>query len=177
MVYLGCEIAFNGSVRTLSSEGHTIMTRLLCHSACLGLSIAAALGSARQASAANLDDVVKAFENNKEYVQPIATIFGSATNSGWYQSSAVPRGFSFYLGLPLNATLIADADRSFKATSTDPGCAQYHKNNPGGTQVCHETTDYTAPTLFGKGKGPVLETSSYSPADNSIAGTFRTPTN
>ncbi|MDB5050351.1 MAG: hypothetical protein JWO30_3422 [Fibrobacteres bacterium] len=153
------------------------MIKLYSASACLGLLTAAALCLPQSSAAAKLEDVVRAFEKNKDYVQPIATIFGSTTNSGWYQSSAVPATFSFYVGLPLNLSLIADADRSFKGTWTDNGCKQYHKNNPTGTQTCKETTSYTAPTLFGSGKGPVLDSSAYSPTTNSIAGTFHVPQN
>lgn len=42
---------------------------------CLGLLILT-LGLPGAASAASVNDVVKAFEDNKEYVQPIATLFG-----------------------------------------------------------------------------------------------------
>ncbi len=153
------------------------MIRLRSRAARVGCLFLAALWLPRSAAAAKLEDVVRAFEKNKDYVQPIATIFGSTTNSGWYQSSAVPRGFSFYLGLPINLTQIADKDRKFTGTWTDNGCKQYHKNNPSPSQSCSETTKYTAPTLFGAGKGPVLDSSSYSPTTNSIAGTFHVPQN
>lgn len=128
-------------------------------------------------AAANLDDVVRAFEKNRDYVRPIATIYGSATNSGWYQSSAVPAGFSFYLGLPIDFTRLADDDRTFSGIWTDNGCKQYHQYHPGGNQECSETTRYKSPTLFGTGTGPVLDSSAYSPTTNSIAATFRVPQN
>jgi hypothetical protein len=153
------------------------MTRFFSPAALPVSLILAALSLPPSASAAKIEDVVRAFEKNKDYVEPIATIFGSATNSGWYQSSAVPRGFSFYLGLPMNLTLIADADRKFKGTWTDNGCKQYHKYNSSKAQACSESTEYTAPTLFGHGKGPVLDSSEYSPTENNIGGTFNIPQN
>ena len=152
------------------------MKRILSCSTCLGLLILT-LGLPGAASAANVNDVVKAFEDNKDYVQPIATLFGSATNYGWNQSSAVPKGFSFYLGIPVTLTAIAEDDRSSEGTWTDGGCKSYHTNNPTGTQSCSETRKYKAPTLFGRDKGPVLDSSAYNPVSNSITGTFRIPLN
>ena len=118
--------------------------------------------------AASIDEVVKAFEKDDEYVKPFATFFGSMTNSGWYQSAAVPRGFSFYIGLPLNATLISDDDREYTTTWVDKGCVAYHKDVPGGANACRESSKLTAPTLFGKGKGPTTYTSVYDPASKTI---------
>jgi hypothetical protein len=169
-------------------QGHSTMIRLRFRSAgvrrfnainaiLVVMTAMVVLGLPQSAAAAKLADVVRAFENNQDYVQPIATIFGSATNSGWYQSSAVPRGFSFYLGLPINFTQIASDDRKFTGTWTDNGCKQYHKNHPGGPQSCSETTRFTAPTMFGSGSGPILDSSAYSPTTNSIAATFHVPQN
>jgi hypothetical protein len=184
MAYLGCDSAFIAPASTLFFRGHTIMMRIIPRSTfsrrsalALASLASAVLGLPGAASAANLDDVVKAFEKNRDYVEPIATLFGSASNSGWYQSSSVPKGFSFYLGLPLNLTVLSDDDRSFKGTWTDGGCAQYHQNNPEGTQSCSEKTSYTAPTLFGRDKGPKRDSSAYNPNSNSITGTFHIPLN
>jgi hypothetical protein len=130
----------------------------------------ASIGLARPAHAeVSLNDLVKSFEDNKDYVQPFATLFGSMSNSGWYQSSAVPRGFSFYIGLPLTSVLIADDDRSYSGTWVDNGCKEYHKQNPSGTQSCTESKSYSAPTIFGRGKGPVLDSNVYNPITNSLS--------
>jgi hypothetical protein len=125
--------------------------------------------------AGNVDAIVKAFEDNEDYVKPFATIFGSMTNSGWYQSSAVPAGFGFYLGLPINMTSLADEDRSFSWTVTDDGCRLYHTNNPTGTQTCSEVTTYNTPTIFGRSKGPVTQLSDYNPNSKTIVATRYIP--
>ncbi len=152
-----------------------IMKRLPSLSTVLALGAFAALALPRAAAAVSADDILKDFEKNGDYVRPFATLFGSASNGGWYQSSAVPRGFSFYVGLPITSTRIADDDRSYQGTWSDPGCKQYHQNNPSGTQSCKETQSFTTPTIFGRGQGPVLDTSVYSPTSNSIVSSFPVP--
>jgi hypothetical protein len=157
-----------------------MMMPSLSHSARLRPAVLAALCSLclpRGASAVSLDDLVKSFEDNEEYVQPFATLFGSATNGGWYQSSSVPRGFSFYIGIPITTTLIADDDRSYSGTWEDNGCKQYHEFNPNGAQSCSESTPFKAPTVFGRDKGPVRNSSIYSPISNSIIDTLHIPQN
>jgi hypothetical protein len=123
------------------------------------------------ARAASLDDVVKEFEKSEGYVQPLATLFGSMTNSGWYQSASVPRGFGFYVGLPINFTQIGDDDREYKGSFPDQGCILYHQDQPGGTTPCPESVGYTGPTLFGKGKGPTVKTKNYNPNSNTFSST------
>lgn len=126
----------------------------------LGLLTAATLTLPGRAPAAdNVDSFIKSFQDNKSYIQPFATLFGSATNSGWYQSSAVPAGFGFYIGFPVNFTQISDKDRTFKGTFVDEGCQAYHAHTANGPQKCDETTAYTAPTLFGRIPGPVMRKS------------------
>ncbi len=129
----------------------------------------------RMTSAGNLDGIIKAFENNREYVKPFATLFGSMTNSGWYQSSAVPAGFGFYLGLPINVTGLSDQDRSFSWTAEDPGCKLYHTDNPTGKQTCKESSTYDAPTIFGRKNGPITYSSDYSPISKTIFDSTETP--
>jgi hypothetical protein len=107
------------------------------------------------ASAQRLDGFIKSFRDNKDYIQPFATLFGSMTNSGWYQSAGVGRGFGFYFGLPINITAIADADREYKGTFNDPGCATAHHKNPGGSD-CQESINFTAPTAFGRKRAPTF---------------------
>ena len=136
------------------------MTRLLNRSIRIGLPVLA-LFAADLSRAASVDEVVKSFEKDKGYIQPFATLFGSMTNSGWYQSASVARGFSFYLGLPINLTQVSDEDRDYHVDWIDNGCVLYHKDNPTGIQTCQEKTSFTAPTLFGKGKGATQYTSVY----------------
>lgn len=152
------------------------MTRMQTRMFRMAMPFLALLASA-PVRAASLDEVVKAFEKNEGYVQPFATLFGSMTNSGWYQSAAVGRGFGFYLGIPVNFTMLGDDDRTHEATWTDFGCVAYHKDNPSGTQKCNETSTYTAPTVFGKGKGPQQYTSVYDPVTKTIFDSTVTPTN
>jgi hypothetical protein len=128
----------------------------------MALPLTALLASA-PARAASLDDVVKAFEKSDGYVQPLATLFGSMTNSGWYQSATVARGFGFYVGIPINFTQISDDDREYEGSIPDLGCILYHQDQPGGSTPCPESVGFTAPTLFGKGKGPRVRTHNYNP--------------
>ena len=103
-----------------------------------------------------IKDFLKAFEKNGNYVQPFSTLFGTMTNSSWYQSAAVAKGFGFYVGIPISITRVADADRSFAGTYIDKGCKDYHTTNPTGTQKCTEVNHYTTPTLFGKKDAPLV---------------------
>jgi hypothetical protein len=141
-----------------------------------GMVLALTLANPFPSQAGNVDAILKAFESNKGYVQPFATIFGSMTNSGWYQSSAVPEGFGFYLGLPINLTTLSDADRSFSWKARDTGCVAYHANTPGArSQVCQENSSYDAPTLFGRKQGPVTLLSVYNKNSNTIIDTIEIP--
>lgn len=129
----------------------------------------AALLASRPAQATSLDDVVKEFEKSEGYVAPLATLFGSMTNSGWYQSAGVPRGFGFYLGLPINLTQISDEDREYEGSIPDNGCILYHQDQPSGTTPCPEKARYTGPTLFGKTNGPDVKTHNYNPNSNTFS--------
>lgn len=131
---------------------------------------ASILGIQATANAGKFDDVIEAFEDNGDYVQPMATLFGSMTNSGWYQSAGVARKFGFYLGLPTTLVGISDDDRSYKATFTDDGCQLYHQDSPGGT-ACQDQVGYTAPTILGREKSKPNKRSVYDPNSK----TFGTP--
>jgi hypothetical protein len=112
------------------------------------------LAAPRPASAGELDGFIKSFEDNTDYIQPFATIFGTATNSGWYQSAGVGKGFGFYFGIPISLTYLADADRTYSGSYTDQGCVTAHSKNP--SAACQEATSFTAPTAFGRIKAPTL---------------------
>lgn len=127
----------------------------LCKFFPAGVAALCLLAIPRPASASSeLDGFIKSFENNTQYIQPFATLFGTMTNSGWYQSAGVGRGFGFYFGVPINLTYIADADRSYSGSYTDPGCVTAHSKNP--SVSCTETVNYTTPTAFGRSKGYVV---------------------
>ena len=102
-------------------------------------------------------ELVRAFQDNPAYVAPFATLYGSMSNSGWYQSAAVPKGFGLYLGFPMNITRISDEDRSFKATYVDSVCMNYRATSPPST--CREVTKFTTPTIFGGDHAPIVLTS------------------
>ena len=142
-----------------------------------GLVSAMMLALPTSSSAGKLDAILKAFENNKGYVQPFATVFGTMTNSGWYQSSSVPGGFGFYIGIPVSLATMSDEDRSFNWTAEDPGCKLYHSEISSPSQSCKETTDYKAPTIFGREKGPISYISVYSPSTKSIIDSIEVPLN
>jgi hypothetical protein len=84
-------------------------------------------------------------------------LFGSITNSGWYQSAGVKKGIGIYFGIPMNMTYIADADREYDGTWTDIGCQTAKPKNPAAD--CREQTGYTGPTAFGREAAPVMYTS------------------
>lgn len=142
----------------------------------LSLSLLAAglVAFAGQARADQLDEVIKSFEGKPRYVEPLATIFGSMTNSGWYQSAGVKGVFGFYFGLPVSVVNIADADRSYDATFTDDGCVAFHADGGTGGN-CQETTKYKAPTIFGRDGAPTLERSNYNPNLKAIVDTMEIP--
>ena len=136
------------------------------------------LGLPGQARAGKYDDVVKAFQDNARYVEPVATLFGSLTNSGWYQSAGVSSLFGFYLGLPISLVNIADADRTYSATFSDDGCRLYHadQDNPGaGGSDCPVEVSYKAPTLFGRNSASPNMQTVYNPNSNQIVDTLEFP--
>jgi hypothetical protein len=122
------------------------------HAGCAALCL---LASPRPASAeGKLNGFIKSFENNTDYIQPFATLFGSMTNSGWYQSAGVGKGFGFYFGLPINMTYLADADRTYDISFRDEGCVTAHSKNASAN--CQDVVNYTAPTAFGRIQAPKL---------------------
>lgn len=138
------------------------------------LVLAACLGSAGQAHAGKFSDVIDAFEDNGPYVEPFATMFGSISNTGWYQSAGVSRLFGFYIGLPISITQISDDDRTYKATFVDDGCQLYHRDFPGGT-ACKDEVPYDAPTIFGRKGAKTNKRTVYDPNDKKITGTMDIP--
>lgn len=132
------------------------------------------LASSLPTFAGPIEEVIKSFEKSAGYVEPIATLFGSMSNSGWYQSAGVSRHFGFYFGLPMSITQISDDDRSFSANHTDDGCVLYHQDSPSGN-ACQDVTDYTAPTVFGRKVGPTLKRTVYDPNAKQIVTTLDIP--
>jgi len=106
--------------------------------------------------AQGVEVLVRAFENNREYVKPFSTLYGSISNSGWYQSASVGKGFGFYIGMPLSITHIADDDRSLDSVYRDDGCVRAHQLNPTGITNCRENAAYTSPTIFGRAAAPIM---------------------
>ena len=107
-------------------------------------------------SAQGVEVMIRAFENNREYVKPFSTLYGSMSNSGWYQSASVGKGFGFYIGMPLSITHIADEDRSLDSVYTDDGCVRAHQLNPSGITNCRENATYTSPSIFGRAAAPIM---------------------
>lgn len=127
---------------------------------------------------AQFADAIKAFEDNADYVAPMATLFGSLTNSGWYQSAGVGGLFGFYLGLPISLAGISDDDRSYQGTWTDQGCVLFHEDgdNPAASGPdCPERVSFTAPTLFGRMAAPDNLETLYDPNTNTISGALEHP--
>jgi hypothetical protein len=124
---------------SIMKKAHTISVKVLI----------LAIAATGICSAGVLGPLVKSFEDHTEYVLPFATLTGSMTNTGWYQSAAIDKDFSFFIGLPISLVYITEKDRAFSGTYCNKGCRDC--NNLPGTDCrnCIESTDYTAPTAFG----------------------------
>jgi hypothetical protein len=110
------------------------------------------------ATAGALQPTIKAFEQQPGYVKPIATIFGTLTNNGWYRSSSVDKGFGFYIGLPIVVSYIGQKDRIYTGTFTDTNCVTCAQYNKVELCPCEQCGEYTTSTIFGPEKGAVLRT-------------------
>lgn len=112
--------------------------------------------------AGDLDPFFKSIQDRSEYISPFATILGTMTNTGWYESSSIGRSFGFSFGLPISLTYISSKDRSYTDTYIDSGCvtcnelAQYYNVS---CDNCVECQKYTAPTILGTDPAPVLSKS------------------
>lgn len=104
-----------------------------------------ALGTISSAMAeGSLQRTLKAFEDKPGYVQPLATWFGSFTNSGWATSARVNRGFGWEFALPVVGIAYLDqADHTY-TSSFDDGCAEV---NAAGYDC--PSTSYEVPTIMG----------------------------
>ncbi|MFW5960148.1 MAG: DUF6588 family protein [Chitinivibrionales bacterium] len=109
-------------------------------------------------SAGAVSETVEAFEETQEYVQPFASLLGTMTNTGWYQSASVSEDFSFYIGLPISITYISSKDREYSGTYYDETCQKCHEYQEEGDNIddagCREKQEYTTPTIFGSIKAP-----------------------
>ncbi|MBD3390825.1 MAG: hypothetical protein GF418_02215 [Chitinivibrionales bacterium] len=120
------------------------------------VAVAALAGGARAGIAG---DVFNSFADRPEYVRPISTILGTASNAGWYQSASIGREFGFYVGLPVSLTYIHSKDRSYEDSYTDGGCETCNDLSGTDCNNCTECVEYTAPTIFGRDPAPQLDTS------------------
>lgn len=104
-------------------------------------------------------ETVKAFERRPQYVLPFATLLGEMTNAGWYQSAAVDRKFGYNFSLPISLVYVGKKDREYSGTYVDPACSQC-VDQSSSSQVecygCRDCQDYTAPTVFGTIRTPVV---------------------
>ncbi len=106
-------------------------------------------------------ETVKAFERRPDYVRPFASLLGTMTNSGWYQSASVDQQFGFNVSLPISLVYISGKDREYSGSYIDPSCTACQEqaaSNPAiDCQDCIECQDYTAPTIFGTIRTPVVK--------------------
>jgi hypothetical protein len=114
-------------------------------------------------AAGALEETVKAFERRPDYVRPFATIAGTMTNSGWYQSAAIGKEFSFGIALPLTLIYLSRADRQYSGEYVDTNCTKCRIQEAGGASVncreCVEHQSFTAPTIFGSIDAPEVQRS------------------
>lgn len=109
------------------------------------------------------------------YVQPIATTLATMTSSGWYQSASVDQSLGFAVSLPITLVYLNNGDRQYSDSYDNTGCIecrQQQATNPAITcRDCEECPDYTAPTIFGTIKTPVLHFSQTDTRGNVIDNT------
>lgn len=110
-------------------------------------------------SAGPLEETVKAFERRPEYVRPFATIVGTMTNAGWYQSASVAKEFGFGISLPISVVYLSKADRQYSGTWTDDGCVACRSHSGAQCGACQATQNFTAPTIFGSIRAPQISRS------------------
>ncbi|MFP4013982.1 MAG: DUF6588 family protein [Chitinispirillaceae bacterium] len=107
-----------------------------------------------------IGETVKAFERRPQYVLPFATLLGEMTNSGWYQSASVDRLFGYNFSLPISLVYIGGKDRAYSGTYVDPACIQCREQASSNASIesygCKDRQDYTAPTIFGTIRTPVV---------------------
>ena len=124
------------------------------------------------AGAGPLETMVRAFEQRPQYVRPFATTLGSLTNSGWYQSASVGKGFGFDVSLPVSILYLNTRDREYTGSYTDPACATCRSLEASGTVVncrdCIKCQDYTAPTIFGSIHQPDVVQYQWDPNNGTI---------
>lgn len=105
-------------------------------------------------------DMFEAFNAYPEYSRPVATLFGSMNNSGWYTSSKIDQNFAFSISLPVSLIYLSQKDIEYSGTYIDQGCVTCREQKAAGANVdcreCVECTEYTAPTIFGSRMAPKL---------------------
>ncbi|MBN1306740.1 MAG: hypothetical protein JXA18_02395 [Chitinispirillaceae bacterium] len=106
-------------------------------------------------SAGPVENMFKAFEERPEYVRPFATILGSMTNAGWYQSASVGKDFSFGVALPISLMYLNNRDREYSGTYIDEGCRKCREREAE-CNGCVECQKFTAPTVFGTIRTPEI---------------------
>ncbi len=94
-------------------------------------------------------------DDDAEYLKPFATLTGSMSNSGWFQSASIKKDFRFYFGLPINLVFVGGADRSYENTFT------------GGTEEKPYTQKYASATIWSTHDGATVKEPISSP-DGSI---------
>ena len=104
--------------------------------------------------AGKYDSAVRAFENQPQYVTPIATLLGTIGSSSWNSSSSIPYKFSSTISLPLVVAIINDKDRSYSSTFVDS--AVFDSNLPEDEKSSRAYKEFTAPTIFGREDAPTL---------------------
>ncbi|MBN1576153.1 MAG: hypothetical protein JW913_06370 [Chitinispirillaceae bacterium] len=95
-----------------------------------------------------MEDMLRAFEKRPEYVRPFATILGSLTNAGWYQSASVEKDFNFGIALPISVIYLNNRDREYSGAHIDEGCRKCREHGAD-CNGCVECQEFTAPTIFG----------------------------
>lgn len=112
--------------------------------------------------------------NRPLYAQPVATLLGTGTNTGWYQSAAVGKEYGWGIALPVSLVFINNNDRQYEGTINDPVCVDCNERAAVTPTVdckeCVECIDFVAPTLFGTIQTPGYKISRLG-LDGSVSGT------
>lgn len=105
--------------------------------------------------AGKYNSVVKAFEEQPGYVQPISTLLGSFGGSGWHHSSSVSKEFTASISLPITFTAIHENDRSYSDVFVDSTVLKSDEPQHIKDELAYQP--YTSPTIFGKEGAPTLK--------------------
>lgn len=117
----------------------------------------------------SLQRTLKAFEDKPGYVQPLATWFGTFTNTGWVRSARVNSGFGWGFAIPVSVGYINEDDHTY-TNHFATGCAEL--SDKGIACPTGDTRDYEVPTILGPKTNVEYTSYKQNPLDSTSYVTF-----